>query len=637
MAIEKVLLVKASGNINLLDRFIDTCRTSGEFHPENTSEYLPLSMGFTSLTEENPYLTSLQKIEEIAEVSGHKLIASPAQDSINQDEVSEYIQITEENLNTMYAERKILQEQLRRINEGLERISKFSILDVPVEDTTGCEFLSVRYGYLPKEQMVKLKEHDRNPYVFFIPCSEDKDNFWGVYFAPKDKVSEIDRIFAFLYFERIRIPGAVGTPSEIIEMLNRNINLVNKQLSKLESDIALYWKDNGEKCNTIYSRLKWLTKGFDLRRYSAIKKNEFSFIFWVFEKDLEVFKTNFDKIQGLSYEVSEKDESDRITPPVKLKNNKVVAMFESFVSMFGLPSYGSIDITAFVALTYSLIFGIMFGDVGQGAVLLILGLIAAKIPKLQFAKLLIPLGISSALFGFVFGSFFGYEDALDPFYNMIGLNGKPINVMASINDVLTFAIAIGILMVVWAMVLNIIISLKRKAYGEAFFSYNGLTGIVVYLTGVSLVYEFLSGVSLLPGYVIIAIFAIGIPVLLLNPLLVGLFNGDDDWKPKSIGDYIMQSIFETLEIILSYFSNTMSFLRIGAFVLVHAGMMMVVFTLAGESQNILIIALGNLIVIGLEGLIAGIQALRLEFYEMFSRFFEGSGRPFVPAEQIILD
>ena len=92
----------------------------------------------------------------------------------------------------------------------------------------------------------------------------------------------------------------------------------------------------------------------------------------------------------------------------------------------------------------------------------------------------------------------------------------------------------------------------------------------------------------------------------------------------------MQNFFEVIEYILSYFSNTVSFLRIGAYMLVHAGMMMVVFSLAGDSENIFVIVLGNVLVIALEGLLTGIQALRLEYYEMFSRFYKGSGRKFEP-------
>ena len=90
----------------------------------------------------------------------------------------------------------------------------------------------------------------------------------------------------------------------------------------------------------------------------------------------------------------------------------------------------------------------------------------------------------------------------------------------------------------------------------------------------------------------------------------------------------MQNVFELLESVLSYLSNTISFLRVGAFVIVHASMMMVVFTLAGEPSNLVVVVLGNGVVIALEALLSAIQGIRLEFYEMFSRFYVGGGRKF---------
>ena len=101
------------------------------------------------------------------------------------------------------------------------------------------------------------------------------------------------------------------------------------------------------------------------------------------------------------------------------------------------------------------------------------------------------------------------------------------------------------------------------------------------------------------------------------------------------GDFLIQNVFELIEYVLSYFSNTVSFLRIGAFVLVHAGMMMVVFALGSQGKNIPVVILGNVLVIALEGLLTGIQALRLEFYEMFSRCFEGNGKPFLSVSSIL--
>ncbi len=638
MAIQRLMLVKASGKIEELDGFIEACRKSGEFHPENTCSHLSGSMGFTCLKEENPYTATIQKIEEIAAVSGFELNANITDgDSTDEIDTADYIRIVEDKLHNLYSDLKMLEEQLNECEAGITQLTHFKGLDVPIEDTTSCEFLSVRYGYLPKEQMIKLKAYEDNPYVLFIPCSSDEHNYWGVYFAPKDKIKEVDRIFAFMFFERIRIPGVVGTPTEIVDELQENVDILKQQIEALNLQISAFWSENGNRCNDIYSRLKWLSDGFELRRFCAIKNEQFFYIIWIFKSNTDRFKESMNTLKSVTYEISDNDESNRITPPVKLKNNRLFRIFESFVSMYGLPSYKAVDVTAFVAVTYTVIFGIMFGDVGHGIVLITVGLLAWKLKGSPFGKLFIPLGFSSIAFGLIFGSFFGYEHLLDPVYRAVGLDGKPLEVMHSIDTVLTVAIGIGIVLMIISMMLNVYSCIRRKAYGEALFSHNGFTGIMVYVSGVVAVYSFMSGSPLLPGSVVITVICIGIPLLLVKDLLIGIIDGHINWKPKSVGEFLMQSIFEVIEHILSYFSNTMSFLRVGAFVLVHAGMMMVVFSLAGENENIIIIALGNLIVIALEGLIAGIQALRLEFYELFSHFFEGDGRPFVTAEQAVAD
>jgi V/A-type H+-transporting ATPase subunit I len=103
--------------------------------------------------------------------------------------------------------------------------------------------------------------------------------------------------------------------------------------------------------------------------------------------------------------------------------------------------------------------------------------------------------------------------------------------------------------------------------------------------------------------------------------------------PDGFGNFFTVTFFEMFEVLLSFISNTVSFLRVGGFVLVHAGMMSVVFTLAqmiDSGASIAVIIAGNALVMGIEGLIVGIQVLRLEYYEMFSRFYGASGDLFAP-------
>ena len=143
------------------------------------------------------------------------------------------------------------------------------------------------------------------------------------------------------------------------------------------------------------------------------------------------------------------------------------------------------------------------------------------------------------------------------------------------------------------------------------------------------------GVNVVSLPYVLGLMVLPVVLIFFKEPLGKLLSRAPDWKPKKWGEYMVQNGFELFEIMLSYVTNTMSFLRVGAYVLVHAGMMMVVFTIAqimpgGVVGYTLMAVFGNVFVIALEGLLVGIQVLRLNFYELFSRFFEGQGRPFAP-------
>ena len=336
-------------------------------------------------------------------------------------------------------------------------------------------------------------------------------------------------------------------------------------------------------------------------------------------------------------EFSDPDISMKVKPPVRITGlAKHVAFlinpYKFYVNMYGTPSYYDLDITAFVAVTYTVLFGMMFGDLGQGFVLAVAGYLMWKLKGMELGKILVPCGISSMCFGFVFGSVFGFEHALDPVYHRLGMSGKPVEVMESVNFVLLVAIAIGIGLVAAAILMNIAGCIKRKCFGEALFSQNGVVGLVLYVCGVSLASGFMNGPAPIPSGIAAALIAVCAVLLVFKEIPIELIDRHHFEKPESIMDFVLQNVFELLEYILSYMSNTVSFLRVGAFVLVHAGMMMVVFSLAGANENPVVIVLGNVLVIALEGLLTGIQALRLEYYEMFSRFYIGDGNPFKPAK-----
>ncbi|HIT54097.1 MAG TPA: ATPase [Candidatus Fimivicinus intestinavium] len=635
MAIANMKFVKVIGLLSELDTFLGSCCVDGTFQPEQAMQYMSDSMGYSQLVEENPYAPMLQKIEELASSSGiHLREVEQIPKPVTNEETEAFLRQLGERMSELYDERKVLSDQLTTCQNANAQFQHFTGLDINLDDLFSCEFIKVRFGHMPKESTEKLIAYADNPYMVFLRCSSDAKEDWGVYFAPREQIEEVDRNFASLYFERLRIPGAVGTPEHIIAEIQKNMDMLKDQIAALDAKIASYWNEEADHCNLIYTHLKWFSGLFNLRRYAARHGDSFFYVGWIPEDAVKSFEKHAKKLRKITYEINDTDEVGKTVPPVKLKNPRIFRPFEYLVGMFGLPSGKDIDVTAFVAITYTVMFGIMFGDFGQGIVLGLAGLAMWKLKGMQIGKILIPCGASACVFGLVYGECFGYEDWFDPLYHAVGLSGKPVDIMDSITGLLLVSIGIGVVLLTVTMLINIYGCLRHKRFGEALFSQSGLTGIVLYLSGVCFVYNFMTEKTIVPNGVLGALIGVSCVILFFKEILIGLIDHHPDWKPESITDYILENFFELFEYILSFFSNTISFLRIGAFVLVHAGMMTAVFAIAGLTSstvvNLIVVVLGNLFVMCLEALFTSIQVMRLEFYELFSRCYAGEGRSFEP-------
>ncbi len=275
----------------------------------------------------------------------------------------------------------------------------------------------------------------------------------------------------------------------------------------------------------------------------------------------------------------------------------------------------------------------MFGDVGQGAILAIGGLLLYKFKHMDLAGIIGICGFFSIFFGFMFGSVFGFEDVIDAVWlrPISAMSSMPL--VGSLNTVFIYAISFGMILNLVVMVFHIINGIRAKDVEYAVFNQNGVAGLVFYGALAATIALYMSGRPV-PGTIVLVIM-FGIPLLLIamkEPICNAL-NKKKELVEGGIGMYVVQAFFELFEILLSYFSNTLSFVRVGAFAVSHAAMMEVVMMLAGAtngSPNIAVVVIGNLFVCGLEGLIVGIQVLRLEYYELFSRFYKGTGREFQP-------
>ena len=302
--------------------------------------------------------------------------------------------------------------------------------------------------------------------------------------------------------------------------------------------------------------------------------------------------------------------------------------------MYGLPAYNEFDPTVLVAVTYSFLFGFMFGDVGQGLCLLAGGFLLYRAKKMDLAAIISCCGFFSTIFGFLFGSIFGFEDILEPLWLRPAQAMTDLPFIGRLNTVFVVAVGLGMGIILFTMILNMINSIRNKETESAWFDTNGAAGLVFYGSMVTMIVLFMTGRRLPAAGILLIMFLIPLLIIFFKEPLTALVKKKAELMPKEKGMFFVQGFFELFEVLLSYFSNTLSFVRVGAFAVSHAAMMEVVLMLAGAeaggSPNWIIVVLGNLFVCCMEGLIVGIQVLRLEYYELFSRFYHGTGREFRP-------
>ena len=471
--------------------------------------------------------------------------------------------------------------------------------------------MKVRFGRVDVNYYKRLEKYlfdDLN--AVFIEGTRNENYVYGCYFVSNADSSKVDSVFNSLHFERIAIPSEyIGTPAQACEELEKEIEEKQKEIAGIKKQISELMAKNAAKLRGAKTRLEELATNFDVRKLAARieegdnKEDYYILCGWMGEDDVNKFlaeSKNDDKVFVVVEEDKEKFFGE---PPTKLKNPRFFKPFEMFIRMYGLPANDEMDPTMFVALTYTFIFGAMFGDVGQGLCL------------------------------FVFGSIFGFEDVIQAHWL------RPVDAMTNLpfigqlNTVFVVAIAFGMGLNILVMIFNVINSIKSHDVENMLFSHNGIAGLVFYGFLVLTIVLYMTGHKV-PGNILMVIF-LGVPVILFvfKEPLGNLVTKQHKKMEEGKVMFFVQAFFELFETMLSYFSNTISYVRIGAFAVSHAAMMEVVLMLSGASAghtNWIVFVLGNVLVCGLEGLVVGIQVLRLEYYEMFSRFYKGTGREFKP-------
>lgn len=636
--IEKMYFVSITGPKIDIDRIVDEYLSRYDIHLEYAPSELKTAQNLHPILEQNEYREQIKYMEELTAHMG-----KPEYEQVDMA-VKDAIAVIE-NIYSEFKEKtselEKLSEQRSKIYELWEKANHFINVHYNVGELLHLKFLQFRFGRIPKDFYEKFEDYTYDDIAsVFIKCSEDDRYVWGIYFVTEAEMDSVDAVYASLHFEQTFMPEAVeGKPEDECERFAKELSDIDEKIQLANKKLDEMYEDKKAEFYKAYNRIIRYATNFDVRKYAACTKasGRSYYILCGWMTELEAKKLHDDFMENEHENVcilDDKHETVDISPPTKLKNPRLFRPFEMFIRMYGLPGYHEIDPTIFVALTYAFIFGAMFGDVGQGLVLCVGGFLLYKIKKMSLAAIISCAGFFSTIFGFMFGSIFGFEDIIDAVWLHPSKAMMNVPFIGKLNTVFIVAIGFGMLLIIVTMIMNIINARRAHDTERLYFDTNGLAGLVFYGSVTVVLALFMAGKALPAGIVLLVMFVLPLIVIALKEPLTHLVKRKSKLLPDGKGMFFVQTFFEMFEVLLSYFSNTLSFVRIGAFAVSHAAMMEVVLMLAGAEHgstgNMVVIVLGNIFVCGLEGLIVGIQVLRLEYYEMFSRFYKGNGREFKP-------
>ena len=639
--IEKMKFLSITGPKADIDRVVNTYLSKYEIHLENALSELTTVQNLTPFLEINPYKEALNTANLFCEE-----LNSFAADTVKAETALDTIRRIQTDYQDLDKKRSDLENQLTTVDESLRVIRPFRNLDFDISSILKFRFIRFRFGRIGKEYYQKFERYIYdNLDTIFIKCDEDDQYIWGMYFVPEPESQKVKAVYSSMHFEKIYMPDSYeGTAREAFEQLAQKRSLILSDFNTVSQKRNDFLISHCREILAAQAAIARLSGNFDIRKLAACTKgkgeNDIFYILcgWMTEKDAHSFQTDI-KDDSKIFCIIDGEDDEHIQPethqqpPTKLKNPKLFKPFEMYINMYGLPAYNEMDPTWFVAITYSFIFGAMFGDAGQGLLLFIGGFLLYKFKHIALAGIISCAGVFSTIFGILFGSFFGFENLFPALWLRPMNNMMTVPFIGKLNTVFIVAIGFGMGLILLCMVFNIINAWKAHDTEHIWFDTNSVAGLVFYGSATVSIALILTGHTLPGGILLFIMFGIPLILIFFKEPLTALVEKKSEVMPKEKGMFIVQGLFEMFEVLLSYFSNTLSFVRIGAFAVSHAAMMEVVLMLAGFESghlNWIVVILGNLFVSGMEGLIVGIQVLRLEYYEMFSRFYKGTGRKFEP-------
>jgi V/A-type H+/Na+-transporting ATPase subunit I len=639
--------------------------TYGVFH-QTDSNYPGVASGSANTWQENAasYAALERRIQITMQALSIEEGQPPASDfdaMVDVEKIRPTLELIESEVKKASDQLSNEKKRLEQLESVLRQLEPVADVDLDVSALRNSHYVHSTLGLIPAANVDRLQTSlARVPHVFLTLRSDsEKPVVWLV--GSQSNSDVLDRAARSAYLNPLVLPDEYqGTPAKIIESLHQSIEEAQRNIANAKESLAkLAETHKKDLLNLLWQLHTSRVLSDAIVRYGQLK-HTYVVTGWVPVDDLDGLTT---RLRTASKEILIEDlpttrYGENLNVPVALSTNKFLRPFQMLVNTYARPRYGELDPTLLMAVTFPLLYGVMFGDLGQGLVLIVLGLLIhnrlLKVLEdilgkgIQGLGLLISYcGASAAVFGFLYGSIFGFEGQSIDTYLHFHFEPLWMSPIQNILGILSLAIDVGIVLLLFAFLLGIFNNIRSKDWAHLIFGHTGLVALVFYICFLSFLGSFLGNTAIAPR-IAVAVSKIPLPLFPTGLIIFGLlmmFSGFfrnlvEGHRPliegKGIGGlvmFIIQSFMDLFVIFIDMVSNTLSFIRVGAFAVAHGGLSIAIFSLAGSEPNLkfwIVILIGNIIIVVLEGLIVGIQTMRLHYYELFGKFFTGGGMRFEP-------
>ena len=509
-----------------------------------------------------------------------------------------------------------IEDQFRDLHQMEKSLEDFADLDVDLGRLQAThEHLDMRIGTLPAPNLSRLRDVLALSNHLVLNVAGDGDTRRVLIAGRREDEAILDSVLHAAAYQPLAIPESFNdNPSALRGELQARRKELEKDCERLHGRLANWSSTNRRQLLRARQLLEAAEPYVSLHGAARTRGPLAAMQGWIPAGRLAEVEAQLNEELSLPFLLESRPprSDERHLVPVPVRERGLLQPFAALVQQYGVPRFGEFDPTVLFAITFAAMFGMMFGDIGHGAVIVLIGLLLRRRLR-AFTYLFVLAGASAMLFGWLYGSIFGVEHWVHPAW--IAPMSDPIYM-------LTVALGWGVAFLTLGSAIAISNRLLSGDQAGALFGPGGLFSLILYLALLGGLVSFVQG----NGFPLLATTMILVTLL----LLVGY-----QWQSSDApyGERLFTTLIETFEIVNSYVASSLSFLRVAAFSLNHVALSLAVFTLANSMGTVghwITLVLGNLFVIVLEGIIVAIQTLRLEYYEGFSRYFYGDGTPFKP-------